>query len=150
VTVVDMAGLEHPPTELTGPLAFRNIVDGTVLFEPWSGVSFAVTADLGNDRARGGVYWWGASWYARVKAGRLAGTLRAEVLSDPGGFITGIRQSVAAATATGEARGTVGAVALCARLELRHDQSNAYVFDAARPASRTEQDTVTLAFMSAF
>jgi hypothetical protein len=151
LSVADMAGLEHPPTELTAPLSFRNILDATVVVEPWTGVSFAVTADLGNDRADGGVRWWGVSWYARVQtAGWLAGTLRGEVLADPDGFITGTRQSVAEATATGEVRGSIGGVRLVTRLELRHDQSNTYVFDAALPASRTQQDTVTLAFMSAF
>ena len=151
VAVVDMAGLEHPPTELTAPLSFRNILDAYVVLEPWSGVSFALTADLGNDRAGGGVHWWGTAWYARLQTSRsFAATLRGELLSDPDGFVTGTRQSVAALTTTAEARGRVGRLRLVVRLEVRHDQSNADVFDAALPASRSHQDTITLAFMSAF
>jgi hypothetical protein len=151
VAVVDMAGLEHPPTELTAPLSFRNILDASVVLEPWSAVAFALTADLGNDRAGGGVHWWGAAGYARVQSPRsFAGTLRGELLSDPDGFVTGTPQTVTELTATAEARATVWRLRAVARLEYRHDRSNAAVFDAALPASRKQQDTLTLALMGAF
>jgi Putative beta-barrel porin-2, OmpL-like. bbp2 len=151
VAVVDMAGLEHPPTLLTVPLSFRNLFDAYAVLEPWRGVSFALSADVGNDRAGGGVGWWGAAGYARLQTERwFAATLRGEWFSDPDGFTTGTRQAVSEVTTTVEARGAAGPVRLVGRLEYRHDRSNAAVFDAARPASRERQDTITIALMSAF
>lgn len=150
IVVVDMAGLEHPPAQLTGPLSFRNLFDAYTVVGPWSGVSFALTADVGNDRAGGGVHWWGAAGYARLEiARRFAATLRGEYFSDPDGFATGTSQSLAEVTATVEARADAGPVRLIARLEYRHDRSTANVFDAAFPASRDRQDTITLAFLIA-
>jgi hypothetical protein len=151
VAVADMAGLERPPTDLTAPLSFRNLFDGTVVFSPDGLASFAFTTDVGNDRAGGGVRWWGAAWYARLQSARgFAVTLRGEYFSDPDGFVTGTGQTLAGLTTTVEARQHVGRVRLVERLEYRHDQSTAQVFDAQTPASRTQQDTLTLAFISAF
>jgi hypothetical protein len=151
VGVIDMAGLEHPPTELTGPLSFRNLFDADAVFEPWRGISFALTVDVGNDRAGGGVGWWGAAGYARLQTERwFAATLRGEWFTDPDGFTTGTPQDVTEVTATVEARWAVGPVRTVGRLEYRHDRSNAEVFDAALPASRKTQDTITLALMTAF
>jgi len=151
VAAVDMAGLEHPPTRPTDPLSFRNLFDAYAVSEPWRGVSFALTADVGNDRAGGGVGWWGVAGYARLRTERwFAATLRGEYFSDPDGFTTGTRQAVAEVTTTVEARAHPGPASLVARLEFRHDRSNAAVFDAALPASRDRQDTITLAFMAAF
>ncbi|HXJ22332.1 MAG TPA: outer membrane beta-barrel protein [Polyangia bacterium] len=151
VAVADLAGLEHPPTDLTAPLSFRNLFDAYVILSPDSLASFAFTADVGNDRAEGGVHWWGAAWYARLQGARgFAATLRGEYLSDPEGFVTGTRQALAGLTTTAEAGQRVRRVRLVERLEYRHDQSTADAFDAATPASRTHQDTITLAFMSAF
>jgi hypothetical protein len=151
VAVADMAGLEHPPTALTAPLSFRNLLDATVVFAPEHAVSFALTTDIGSDRAAGGVRWWGIAWYARLEsAAGFAATLRGEFLSDPDGFVTGARQDLAGLTTTAEARRRVGRLSFVGRLEYRHDQSTAQSFDALTPASRTRQDTVTLALMSAF
>ena len=151
VAFVDMAGLEHPPTALTGPLSFRNLADAYVVIGPWNNVSFALTADAGYDRAQGGVDWWGASGYTRVQfLGWAAAAFRGEYLSDPDGFVTGTRQFLYELTTTAEAHGNVGRARFVVRLEYRHDQSTADVFDAALPASRNHQDTITLALMSAF
>jgi len=118
---------------------------------PWSGVSFALTADVGHDRAGGGVGWWGGSWYAQVELSRwAAAAIRGEYLSDPDGFATGTRQALSELTTTLEAHAGLGRARFVSRLEYRHDQSDAQVFDAAVPASRTYQDTLTLALMAAF
>jgi hypothetical protein len=151
VTVVEMAGPERPPTALAGPLSFRSIFDAYVVLEPWSGVSFAVVADVGHDAADGGVGWWGVSWYSRLQLSRWAGVaVRGEYLSDPDGFATGTRQSVSEVTATADARARAGRLRAVGRLEYRHDQSTTPVFDGTLPASRTRQDTLTAALMCAF
>jgi hypothetical protein len=151
VAAADMIGLEHPPAQLGAPLSLRNLLNASVVVEPWAGISFALSADVGDDRAGGGVNWWGVAWYARLAlSGWAAAALRGEVLSDPDGFVTGTRQSVAALTTTAEARGRIGRLLVVGRLEYRHDQSDAPVFESATPASRTHQDTVTIALISAF
>jgi hypothetical protein len=151
VVLVDMAGLEHPPTDLGGPLAFRNLVDAYIVYAPTTGVSLAGAADYGQDRTGGGVHWWGASGYARLQARPwLAGALRCEVLADPDGFVTGTPQRLAELTTTAEVRRPVGRLSLIGRLEYRHDQSSARPFDGVFPASRNRQDTLTAALLAAF
>jgi hypothetical protein len=151
LVLVDMAGLEHPPTDLAGPLAFRNLVDAYVIYGPTGPASFAITADYGHDRASGGVHWWGASWYGRVQVRPwLAGALRGEILSDPSGFVTGTPQLLGEVTTTAEVRGTAGRLRLTGRLEVRRDESSAHPFDGPIPASRSHQDTLTAALLAAF
>jgi hypothetical protein len=151
VALADMAGLEHPPTDLGAPLSLRNLLTASVVVTPWAGVAVAFAADVGDDRAAGGVVWWGAAWYGRLPLVRWASVaVRGEYLADPAGFVTGTRQSLAELTTTVEARASVGPARLVVRLEYRHDQSNAAVFEAALPASRTHQDTFTLALLIAF
>jgi hypothetical protein len=151
VVLVDMAGPEHPPTDLGGPLAFRNLVDAYVVYAPTTDASLALAADYGYDRTGGGVRWWGASWYTRLQARPwLAGALRGEVLADPAGFVTGTPQRLAEVTITGEVRRALGRLSLIGRLEYRHDQSTARPFDGAFPASRDHQDTLTAALLAAF
>jgi hypothetical protein len=151
VALVTMAGPEHPPTALGGPLALRAVADAYVVYRPLAAASFALTADWGHDRAGGGVGWWGTAWYARLEAPRwLAAALRGEILSDPDGFLTGTRQLLTELTVTGEVRGTVGPVRLVGRLEYRRDLSNAPVFEAPGPAASRQQNTVTAALLAAY
>jgi hypothetical protein len=151
VVLVTMVGPEHPPAELAGPLAFRAIVDGSIVYAPLDAAAFAVTADYGHDRANGGVDWWGAAWYAHLQTPRwLAAALRGEILSDPSGFITGTPQLLTELTLTGEVRGTVRRARLVGRLEVRRDLSNALVFEAPAPASSRQQSTVTAALLAAY
>jgi hypothetical protein len=149
LVLVYMGGLERPPTQLSGPLSFRNVIDAYVVWEPVHGFTLALTVDYGNDRAGGGVNWWGLSGYAHVQARPwLAGTIRGEYLSDPDGFVTGTRQGVAELTATIELRLKTRKPLWVARVEARHDQSNARVFDGAAPASLSHQDTITLGLLT--
>jgi hypothetical protein len=151
LTLVWMGGLEHPPTQLTGPLSLRSMLDAYAVWRASERLTFALTVDYGHDRAQGGVSWWGLSGYARVQAlPWLAGTLRGEYLADPNGFVTGTAQDVAEATATVEVEKREGRARLIARLEYRHDQSTARVFEGRVPASLFGQDTLTLALLAAF
>jgi hypothetical protein len=151
LVLVYMGGLEHPPTQLEGPLAFRNVIDAYATYAATKRLSFAFTVDYGNDRAAGGVSWWGISGYARVEARRwLALALRGEFLSDASGFITGTPQRLAEVTTTVELQGKTGRLRLIARLEYRHDQSNALAFTGRVPATLSYQDTLTLALLAAF
>jgi Putative beta-barrel porin-2, OmpL-like. bbp2 len=151
VVLVYMGGLEHPPTRLDGPLSFRDLVAAYFLCAPTRYVRLALAVDYGDDRANGGVTWWGIAGYARFQAlPWLAAALRGEYLTDTDGFITGTRQRLAEATATLEAQRSSGRVRLIARLEYRHDQSNALVFTSTAPSTRSNQDTLTLALLAAF
>ncbi len=150
--VVDMAGPEHPPTQLTGALSFRNLLAAYVTYDATKQLSFALALDHGNDRANGGVDWWGTAGYARLQARPwLAAALRAEYFADPSGFMTGTPQRVGEVTTTLEAQRVTERLRLVARLEYRHDQSSAFVFDGAEPDVReSRQDTLTLALLAAF
>jgi len=152
VTVVDMAGPEHPPTQLGGALSFRNLLTAYGSYQLTKPLSIALALDHGNDRANGGVDWWGTAGYARVQARPwLAAAFRAEYLADPAGFTTGTRQRVGEVTTTLEVQRATDRLQMLARLEYRHDQSSAQVFDSASPAvHRSHQDTLTLALLVAF
>jgi hypothetical protein len=151
IALVDMVGLEHPPTQLTAPLSLRNVVDASVVFKPAAVISLASSADYGNDRADGGVAFWGIAAYARAQAlPWLAATLRGEYFSDASGFATGTAQRLAEGTATIELRHDVKRLRLVSRFEYRHDRSTARPFDGAVPASRSAQDTITIAALVAF
>jgi hypothetical protein len=151
IALVDMVGLEHPPTQLTEPLSLRNVVDASVVFKAAEVLSLASSADYGNDRADGGVTFWGVAAYARVQAlPWLAAALRGEYFSDASGFATGTAQHLAEGTATVEARQDIKRLRLVGRVEYRHDRSSAHPFDAALPASRSAQDTITFAALVAF
>jgi hypothetical protein len=151
LALVWMGGLEHPPTQLGAPLALRNVVDAYAIWRVSERVLFALTFDYGNDRARGGVNWWGLGGYARVQPlPWLAGTLRGEYLADPNGFLLGTAQNVAETTATVEVSKREAAARLITRLEYRHDQSSQRVFDGRVPRSLNGQDTLTLALLAAF
>ena len=92
--------------------------------------------------------WGGLAVYARGRPlSWLTGALRAEIYADPDGFTTGRSQLLAEVTGTLDATIPFGRGALVARLEYRHDQSNAPVFDTGIPAIRTFQDTLTLALV---
>jgi hypothetical protein len=150
VVAVYLGWLERPATDLAERrLSFRNLFDGYVTYAPERHVAFALTVDYGNDRADGGVYWWGASGYARFQVlSWLGAALRGEFLADPQGFVTGTPQTLAELTATAEARVERGRARLFGRVEYRHDQSNARVFEGALPNVHTRQDTLTLALMT--
>lgn len=151
VVAVYMGGLEHPPAQLDGALAFRNVLAAYVRYALGRRAELALAVDYGNDRAGGGRTWWGVAGSARFQARRwLAAAIRGEYLADPDGFITATRQNLAEATATVELRTTIGRSLLMARLEARHDQSSVQAFTATAPATRSYQDTLTLALLAAF
>jgi hypothetical protein len=148
LVLVYMGGLERPPTNLGGPLSFRNLVDTYIIWRISPRLAVAATVDYGNDR---GAAWWGVSGYARAQAlPWLAVALRGEYYADPKGFTTGTAQRLAELTATVELRGEVRRLRMVARLEWRHDQSTARVFDGAVKATLPTQDTLTLALLAAF
>ena len=114
-------------------------------------LSWAVAVDYGHDAAAGGVDWWGATAYSRLQILHwLAVALRGELLSDGAGYLTGTPQRLAEGTATLELRGKPEVVRFVARLEYRHDQSTARVFDTSTPAAGRRQDTLSLAFLTWF
>ena len=87
----------------------------------------------------------------RVEGPRwLAGTLRAEHYADGDAFTSGARQRLAELTFTLEARGEVGPVTTVGRIEYRHDQSDAHVFESATTRLSPRQDTLGIAFIAAF
>lgn len=152
LTLVYMGGPERAPTNLSDPtLSFRNIVSAYASYSPVSQLSLAVAADYGNDRRGNGASWYGVSGYAKIQPRPwLAVALRTEVLADPQGFMTGTPQTVADATTTLELQRRFGAVRFVTRLEYRHDQSTAFVFEHTLPSTRSRQDTLTLALLGAF
>jgi hypothetical protein len=151
VALVDMVGPEHPPTQLTAPPSLRNVVDASVVFKPTEVIALATSADYDNDRANGGVAWWGIAAYARAQTlPWLAAALRGEYFADASGFATGTPQRLAEGTATIELRQDVKRLRLVGRLEYRHDRSTARPFEGALPASRSAQDTITVAALAAF
>jgi hypothetical protein len=150
-SLVDMVGLEHPQTNLSGPLTFRNVVDASIVYKATEWFTLAASADQVSDEAEGDVEWWGASGYARAQAlPWLWATLRGEYFSDPSGFATGTKQDLAEGTATLELAHDIERLRLRLRLEYRHDGSTAHPFDAALPASRATMDTFTVAGIVGF
>jgi hypothetical protein len=151
VSFVDMAGFERPQTNLAGPLAFRNVLDASVVYKATEWLSLAASADHVVDHGDGGVDWWGASGYARAQALYwLAAAVRGDYLTDPSGFATGMPQQLAAGTATIELLHKIERLRFILRLEYRHDSSTAHPFDGATPASRGTMDTFTAAGLVAF
>jgi hypothetical protein len=151
VVLTYMAGLEHPPQHLAGPLSFRNLVSTSAVWQARKAVSLAISVDYGNDLSEGGVNWWGISGYARVQPKPwLAGTLRGEYLDDGDGFVTGTAQKLAGLTGTVELQHKIGRLRGIMRFEYRHDQSTERVFDGPFPATRRQQDTLTSALIGSF
>ena len=153
VAFVYIGGMERAPTMLGDPtLHFRNVVDGYVVYSPARWLSLATSADYGNDRAHGGVSFWGVAAFAQARPlSWLACAARGEYFSDPDGFTTGTRQNVGEVTATVDVHGHVERAALAARLEYRHDTSSAPVFErTVQPMSVSTQDTLLLALVAGF
>ena len=151
--VVDyMGGLERAPTHLADPtLTFRHALDAYVTFDLTRRVSFACTADYGHDAAGGGVHWWGVGGYVQVHVTDwLAGAVRGEHYEDPDGFTSGAKQRLAEITTTLEARDRVGPLTVIGRLEYRHDQSDARVFETSGPQGSLQQDTVSVSAVTVF
>jgi hypothetical protein len=148
LTLVYMGGLEHPPTRPTDPqLTFRNTLSAYLIYAPLPWLSLAAGIDYGNDRARGGVTFWGVAGYLQFHPKPwLFLAARGEYFSDPDGFTTGTAQNLAEGTANIDVQGKSGRLILTARLEYRHDFSTVNFFEhGTRPASRDFQDTLTLA-----
>jgi len=151
ISVVDMLGLEHPQTQPTAPLAFRNVLDAYAIFKANEWLTLAASGDHVADAHDGGGAWWGGAAYARAQAlPWLWTTLRGEYLTDPNGFATGTKQDLVEGTATVELTHDIERLRLRLRVEYRHDRSTAQPFDAAVPASRATQDTFTVAALVAF
>jgi hypothetical protein len=148
LSFVYMGGLEHPLTVPSDPqLSFRNMIDAFIVYAPLSWLSLAASIDYGNDRARGGVNFWGVAGYLQFHPKPwLFLAARGEYFSDPDGFTTGRRQDVAEGTANLDVQGKSGRLILTGRLEYRHDFSTINFFEHdTRPASRNYQDTLALA-----
>jgi hypothetical protein len=152
LAVVYMGGLERDPIQFANTaLTFRHLVDATLTLSPSRRFSFVVTADYGHDHARGGDDWWGVGGFARIDPSRwFDAAMRIEVLDDRDGFVTGTPQSVAEVTSTLEVHSGAQPARIAFRIEERHDQSTAFVFDAQGPATRSRQDTLTAALIAAF
>jgi putative OmpL-like beta-barrel porin-2 len=149
LALVYAGGLERPPADLSSPtLSSRNLIDFYAVYHPTRWLGLAVSTDYGNDRASGGVSFWALAGYARAQATRwLAVAVRGEYFDDPNGFATGTVQRIGEFTGTLEVRGTLGRLGLCGRLEYRHDQSTASVFQAGS-GFRSVQDMITLGLIA--
>lgn len=152
LALVYMGGPERALTHLAdATLSMRHVVDVIFRYTPSDRVSLAATADYGADRAEGGVRWWGAAGYARVRwLAWMASAIRGEYFADPYGFTTGTRQGVVEATLTHDFLTTLERARIALRLELRHDHSSALAFEGAEGTRRRTQDTLTLAVTAAY
>ena len=148
LTVDYLGGPERAPTRLSDDtMALRHELDAYAVYSPTKTIAMAATADYGNDRTAGGVSWWGVGGYLRVMpAAKVAGTVRAEVLADPRGWVTGSAQRVTEVTATIELRERVKEGTVLGRVEVRRDQSDQRFFEGGS----LHQDTVTLALAAWF
>ncbi len=150
LVLVYAGGLERAPAASSGvaPLSFRNAVDSYAIYHPLPWLGLALTGDYVEDRALGGVHFYGVAGYARAEVNRhFAGALRGELFADPSGYATGTVQTLSEATATLETTYVVRGIRTQARLEARHDHSNADVFARDADLART-QTTVTLALLA--
>jgi len=153
IVLVYIGGWEHPPSLLADPhLTLRNLGDGYVVWTPLRWLSVAASGDYGDDRARGGVSFWGVAGYALARPTAWSWiAVRGEYLGDPDGFATGTRQSVTEETVTAALQGHLERLALGARFEYRHDSSSAFVFERfTQPAGARDQHTLTLALLVGF
>jgi hypothetical protein len=151
ISLVWAGGLERPPTQIADPnQTFRSLIDLSVRWNPKKRLSLVLTADWANDRAQGGVNFGGVTVYASVEATKwLRATVRTEVFFDPQGFATGHDQTLGEVTGTVELHGKISGAGLALRLEARHDQSSAPVFDAAG-GPQSWQDTLTAALLASY
>jgi hypothetical protein len=151
-TLVYMGGPERDPIQFDiRTSTWRNLLDASVVWTPERRISFVLTGDYGHDAARGGVDWWGVAGYARLDpSGWFDAAVRAELLSDPQGFVTGTAQTVAEVTSTLDVHWLDGQRRIATRLEYRHDQSSAAVFEPASSDPRGRQETLTAALLATF
>jgi hypothetical protein len=149
---VDMIGPERSPTRLADPtLTLRNELSTSGTFEVTRTIALAATVDYGHDARDDGKTWWGVGGYVHVTPlAWLSGTVRGETLADPDGYVSGTSQRMTEITGTLEARTDVGDVRVATRLEYRHDQSDARVFETDGPRPLTARDTATIAVMAWF
>jgi hypothetical protein len=136
----------------------RDVYDLIVTVTPTEKFSIAANADFGHDDclsfttpgggcgAPGNASWYGLAGYLRyafTDAAAMAG--RAEWYKDPDGTTTGVAQTLAETTVTGEYK--IGS-ALLTRLEYRHDWSNQNtIFNGG---TEDTQDTLTLGVVYSF
>lgn len=125
----------------------RDVYDTVLIITPTDKLSLGLNFDLGLEDMPG-VTAGDSSWYGLAGYGRLAVTdaaavaVRGEWFKDTDGFATGLNQSLAEVTVTGEVK--LGG-SLLTRLEYRRDWSNKNTFnDSTGAATRSAQDTITL------
>ncbi|HLP18137.1 MAG TPA: porin [Bacteroidota bacterium] len=115
-------------------------------------VTLAVNADYGQARTDLGLaIWKGAALYAKYAISEKAAfAVRGEIFDDPQGYATGLGVqglNVKEFTATYE---YLAASSLLLRGELRHDASNAPVFDKNAPGTEKTQTTVLVGAVVSF
>lgn len=135
---------------VVSPLLFetgkKNVVDMTVVWRPAESFSVGVNADYGEARTNSGLAVWnGAAVYARYAVdATTAAALRGEVFDDPFGYATGTGVKH---LNLNEITGTYEysfAASLIIRVEIRHDFSNAPVFDKKMSAASERSQTCVL------
>ena len=149
-------GPENPGTNE----GWRHLFDTTLLLTPSSKFSAYINYDYGHNQNPPGVLTVlghdAAVWYGVATAlhfqptSHWSFTPRVEWFKDRDGFATGsgIPQDLKEVTLTGEYKMVEG---LLGRLEYRRDWSNQPFFDRGlNPASRKNQDTITLGFLAYF
>ena len=127
----------------------RNLLDSTLLLTPNSKFNAYINADYGrNNHALDKGYddWYGIAGAAHYQAtGHIAFAGRAEIFNDKTGFETGTKQILKEGTITGEYKYNDH---LLARLEFRHDASDAPFFNrGAQQAVSHGMTTATLGLM---
>jgi len=130
------------PEQPNGNQTWRHLSDTVVTYTVIPHLSLGGNYDYGRDKQTGAkVTWQGFAGYARFQpSGWFAVSPRAEIFSDPEGFITGMAQTIKEFTLTGELKSKDGVIF---RLEYRHDFSDIIFFakNASRPSK--QQNTFT-------
>ena len=150
--------------EQDAALSMRNLLDAIVVVKATPALTLVTNGHVGFDKVRAGtalggavttedtrVAWYGVSGYGRYQLSEMwAAGVRAEVFRDPDGvpWETGVSQTLWEGTGTIEARPDPH---LIFRLELRHDEATALVYDQHTPgAVGHAQTTLTLGLIGFF
>ncbi len=126
----------------------RNLVDTNLVLTPSSKLNLYVNGDWGqngNASGIGAANWYGVAGAAHYQLTKhIALSARAEVFDDRDGYSTGTQQTVKEGTATGEYKYNDHIIA---RLEYRHDWTNAPFFFRGTDQIIQNQTTFTGALM---
>ncbi len=150
-------------SEQDAALSMRNLFDAVGVFKLTPALQLAINGHVGIDKVRAGtplngaitiedtrVSWYGLALYARYQLSEMWGAgIRAEAFRDENGvpWETGVATTLWEGTATLEARPDPH---LIFRLELRHDEATALLYDQNTPGATGHAQTTLMAGVIAF